>query len=191
MTLHLAHSPRFWAVRTDQSRRGWIWSEIKAGRLRQGWGISPENDLGYLAAVRHRGGRLDGFQREVWRGNRRLLPSEPDSMQVGDFVLFLHMPQYGTWSIARVTGGYLFEVSNQPNAWNGSLDYGHIREIELLTNELGIDPAREGVSVSLRRATRNCQRMWSLDRHGKELAQLIWSQEMASASPKAPSARQL
>jgi hypothetical protein len=163
---------RYWALRTDQSRRAWIWSELKAGRLRQGWGISPDDDLEVLASIRRRGGRLEGFQREVWRGNRRLLPSQPDSMQVGDMVVFMHMPRHRLWSIARVTGGYRFEVSNQANAWDGRLDYGHIRDVELLTDDRGIDPERENVSDALRRATRNRQRMWSLDDHANEIEML-------------------
>jgi hypothetical protein len=164
---------RYWALRTDQSRRLWIWSELKAGRLRQGWGVSPDDDLEVLAAIRRRGGRLEGFQQEVWRGNRRLLPSQPDSMQVGDIVLLMHMPRYSVWSIARVTGGYRFEISDQRNAWDGRLDYGHIRDVELLTDARGIDPEREGVSEALRRAARNRRRMWSLDAHGEEIARLI------------------
>jgi hypothetical protein len=95
MTMRGIYTPtvvRYWALRTDQSRRAWIWSELKAGRLRQGWGISPDDNLEVLAAIRRRGGRLEGFLQEVWRGNRRLLPSQPDSMQVGDIVVFLHIP---------------------------------------------------------------------------------------------------
>src|SRR3954453_23774824 len=101
--------PRYWAIRTDQSRRPFFWSELHAGRLRQGWGYRPELNLENLAETRRRGGRLAKYQQDAWRGNRRLLPSQPDSMQVGDIVVFLHLPRYGVWSIARVTGSYRFE----------------------------------------------------------------------------------
>jgi hypothetical protein len=67
------------------------------------------------------------------------------------------------WSIVRVTGGYRYEVSDEPNTWNGKPDYGHIRDVELLTDERGIDPVREDVPDALRKAMRNRQRMWSLD----------------------------
>lgn len=164
---------RYWALRTDQSRRPWIWSELQAGRLRQGWGTTPDLDLENLAGIVERGGRLEALQREAWRGNRRLLPSQPDSMQVGDVVVFLHLPGHGVWSVARVTGGYRFEISTQGNSWDGTPDYGHIREVELLTNERAIDPVRDGVSEALRRSMRPMIRMWSIDMYGQEIERLV------------------
>jgi hypothetical protein len=164
---------RYWAMRTDQARRDWIWSELRAGRLRQGWGYRPDLDLEQLAALRRQGVKLPKYQQDAWRGNRRLLPSQPDSMQVGDIVVSLHLPRYGVWSIARVTGGYRYEISTMGNAFDGSPDYGHIRDVELLTNERGIDPVREGGSKVLRHAMRQRQRMWCLDFHGDEIDRLL------------------
>ncbi len=164
---------RYWALRTDQNRRSWIWSELKAGRLRQGWGYRPELDLELLADVKRRAGRLPKYQQDAWRGNRRLLPSQADSVQVGDIVVFLHMPRYGVWSIARVTGGYRYEISTQGNAVDGAPDYGHIRDVELLTDERGVDPVREGASDALRRAMRPPIRMWSVDAHADEIDRLL------------------
>jgi hypothetical protein len=159
----------YWAMRTDQSRRSFIWAELQAGRLRQGWGVEPADDLENLQRLRRAGATFSAWQREIWRGNRRLLPTESGAMQVGDLVLLPHLPQRGIWSIARVTGGYRFEVSNMANAWDGRRDYGHIRVAELLTDERGIDPKRDNVSEALRRAMRNRQRMWSVDGHGNEI----------------------
>ncbi len=102
---------------------------------------------------------LDDFGRAVWRGNRRLLPTEPGSMQVGDIVVLPHLPRHGVWSIVRVIGGYRYEVSNEPNAWDGKPDNGHIRDVEVLTDERGIDPVREDVPEALRKSMRNRQRM--------------------------------
>jgi hypothetical protein len=163
---------RYWALRTDQSRREFMWRELSDGRLRQGWGYRADQDLELLADLRRRGGRLKDHQRDAWRGNRRLLPTEPGAMQTGDLVVFVHLPRYGTWSIARVTGGYRYEISEMPNAVDGTPDYGHIRAVELLTGELGVHPAREGVSDGLRAAMRNRQRMWSIDAWGPEVEQL-------------------
>ena len=61
-----------------------------------------------------------------------------------------------------MTGGYRYEVSDEPNAWDGRPDYGHIRDVETLTDERGIDPLHESVPEALRKAMRNRQRMWSL-----------------------------
>lgn len=166
---------RYWAVRTDQARRDFIWSELLAGRFRQGWGYKQDLNLENLAEIKRRGGRLAKYQQDAWRGNRRLLPTQPDSMQVGDVVVFLHMPRYGAWSIARVTGGYRFEISSQGNNVASTPDYGHIRDVELLTNRLGVDPIGEGASDSLRRSMRPQMRMWSLDGHGDEIDRIYAS----------------
>jgi hypothetical protein len=116
---------------------------------------------------------LPQYQQEAWRGNRRLLPSQPNSMQVGDIVVFLNLPQHGLWSIARVTGGYSYEISTMGNAVNGTPDYGHIRDVELLTDERGVDPDREGISDPLCRSMHPMARMWNLDPHGPEIEELI------------------
>lgn len=166
---------RYWALRTDQQRRAFFWRELQAGRLRQGWGTTPDLNLENLAAIRQRGGRLEGMQAEAWRGNRRLLPSEPDGMQVGDIVVFLHLPEYGRWSIARITGGYRYQISSEPNAVDGTPDYGHIRDVELVTGPSGIDPANVEASGELRRSMRPMLRMWSLDAHGEEVERLLAS----------------
>jgi hypothetical protein len=163
---------RYWALRTDQARRPFFWRELKAGRLRQGWGYRPELDLENLARIRSRGGKLDPYQQAAWRGNHLLLPTEPGAMQVGDLVVFVHLPNYGTWSIGRVTGGYHYEISAEPNAVDGTPDYGHIRPIELLTNR-PIDPSSDDVSDDLRKAMRPPIRMWSLDAQGEEIERLV------------------
>lgn len=163
---------RYWALRTDQARRDFIWAELQAGRLRQGWGYRDDLDLEHLAQLRRNGVKLPKYQQDAWRGNRRLLPTEPDGMQVGDLVVFLNMPRPGLWSIARVTGGYRYEISDQPNAVNGDRDYGHIREVELLTDERGIDPRMEGASEGFRRSMRPISRMWRIDDHGEEIERL-------------------
>lgn len=163
---------RYWAIRTDQARRPFFWRELQAGRLRQGWGYRPELDLENLAELRREGKKLAKYQQDAWRGNRRLLPTEPDSMQTGDVVVLLHMPDYGTWSIARVTGDYRFEISAEPNDVDGTPDYGHIRPVELLTGDRPIRPKAGGVSDGLRRSMRPIMRMWSLDPHAEEIERL-------------------
>jgi hypothetical protein len=101
-----------------------------------------------------------------------LLESEPDSMQVGDIVVFLNLPEHGAWSLARVSGPYRFEISTEPNDVDGTPDYGHIRPVELLTGEHPIRPRRVGVSDALQRSMRPISRMWSVDAHAAEIAGL-------------------
>jgi hypothetical protein len=164
---------RYWAIRTDQARRPFFWRELQAGRLRQGWGYREELDLENLARLRRKGAKLAKYQQDAWRGNRRLLQTEPDSMQTGDIVVFLHLPDYGTWSIARVTGGYRFEISDEPNNVDGTPDYGHVRPVELLTGDRPIRPVADRVSDGLRRSMRPIMRMWSLDTNAQELDRVL------------------
>lgn len=144
-----------------------------AGRLRQGWGYRDDLDLEHLAALRAKGVTLPKYQQDAWRGNRRLLPTQPGGMQIGDLVVFLHVPRYGAWSIASVTGGYRYAISDVPNAASGERDYGHIRDVELLTDERGVDPVAEDASDSLRRSMRPQSRMWRIDDHGEEIERLL------------------
>lgn len=39
--------PRYWAIRTDQARRAFIWTELLDGRLRQGWGDRARRSRGW------------------------------------------------------------------------------------------------------------------------------------------------
>jgi hypothetical protein len=164
---------RYWALRTDQGRRAFFWRALQEGRLRHGWGYRPELDLENLASVRRKGGKLRPYQKAAWLGNRRLLPTEHDSMQVGDVVVFVHLPRYGTWSAARVTGGYRFEISSGLKAVDGTPDYGHIRAVELPTGDRPIDPLRDDVSEGLRRSMRPRIRMWTLDSYAEEIDGLV------------------
>jgi hypothetical protein len=42
---------RYWALRTDQSRREFMWRELREGRLRQGLGIGPVASATLLLGV--------------------------------------------------------------------------------------------------------------------------------------------
>ena len=165
---------RSWAMRTDQARRAFIWTELLEGRLRQGWGYREDQDLELLAQIRRAGGTLDAGQQATWHGNRLLLPTEPGAVSTGDLIVLPHLPRYGTWSIARVTGGYRYAISDQRNATDhAQLDYGHIREVRVLTGPLGIEPWDEGVSAHLRAAMRPRIRMWNLDAFGEAIEGLV------------------
>jgi len=91
-------------------------------------------------------------------------------VSTGDLIVLPHLPRHGAWSIARVTGGYRYAISEQRNATvHAQPDYGHIREVRLVTSPSGIDPVAEGVSEPLRAAMRPRIRMWNLDAFGEEI----------------------
>lgn len=114
-----------WMMRTDRTNAGWLWSEVLAGRLRQGWGYQPGQDLVLLRDRRERGEPMSRDDDWAWP-NRRMLADEPDGMQVGDLVFAPHLPQPWHWSILRVAGPYRYQISPEHG------DFGHILPVEIL-----------------------------------------------------------
>ena len=158
-------SRRHWAIRTHQARRADLWEEIRAGRLRQGWGWDPEMDLEVVAERLASGQALTPWQQEAW-ANRRLLTSQSDGVHVGDLVVVLHMPAERRFSLVRVSGPYQFDGGQVFG------DYGHILPVELLSGTEGISYVDPRLSDRLKSSLGNRIRMWNLDGFADELEQL-------------------
>lgn len=136
--------PNYWVMRVDhEENTAFLWKELRDGRLRQGWGWDTEQDLRRIEQ-RLESGPLTEAQQKCWRGNRRLLDTQPDGIQHGDLVLTPHLPEYGRWSLSQVVGPYSFSI---PPAEE---DYGHILSVELLSGPSGVDQYAAGVSARLR-----------------------------------------
>lgn len=161
---------RYWAIRTDTNNNtDYIWHELVAGRLRQGWGRRPEEDLYVLGDLKRQRIALDPEQRQTWRGNRRLLPTERDAVRPGDLVVAPHLPSYGLWTILRVTGTYRYSIDDGRN-WAGKPDFGHILPVEIVSDPIPWrDPA---IPPRLKRSMRALMRMWSLDSIGVDVEEL-------------------
>ena len=157
---------RYWFQRTERTCAELLYAELKAGRLRQGWGYAPDQDLKTISAVLAQGGQLTREQQQCWRGNRRLLPSEQDSVQPCDYIITPHLPRVGVWSLVRVVGGYRYEV--HPDAQ----DFGHILEVQLLNPDQPIDPYCAHVRAGLRRTATTRSRMWNVDHLGDDVRAL-------------------
>ena len=158
---------RFWFQRNTRIWADLLASELKMGRLRQGWGYSPELDLRIISADRERGAQLSEGQKACWRGNRRLLPTEPDSVKPGDYIITPHLPEEGVWSLVEVTGGYHYEIHPKIR------DCGHILEIRLLNPDRPINPRCAAVSAALRRSATNRMRMWNVDYLAENVLKLV------------------
>jgi hypothetical protein len=158
-------------MRTDtRNNTDYIWRELEAGRLRQGWGYRPDQDLYDIGRVRAEGGRLNDHQKVTWRGNRRLLPTEHDAVRQGDLIVLPHLPRYGQWTIVRVAGRYRYSIDEGRNS-GGNPDFGHILPIDIVTGRI---PARDPtVPDRFRRAMRPQIRMWSLKAHGETVEELV------------------
>src|ERR1700733_13914618 len=116
---------RYWVMRTDRNKIEFLSQELNEGRLRQGWGYSSEQDLNHIAATLSRGEKLTHDQRLSWRGNRRILSTQRDGIQMNDLIVLPHLPKLGHWSVVRVTDPYWFAI----DAVKG--DYGHVLPVKL------------------------------------------------------------
>jgi restriction endonuclease len=160
--------PRYWIMRVDhRDAKDFLWAELKAGRLRQGWGYREDQNLETIAARRKKDATISDEQQDTWRGNRRMLGSEPDSIQKGDVILVPHIREGRHWSIARVAGPYRFEIPAKPK------DYGHILPVELLWPDRPVSFHANGVAAGLRQTMRNMSRLWNVDHLGRGVEQIL------------------
>jgi hypothetical protein len=157
---------RYWIVRTDKAKTEYVAGELAQGRLRQGWGWADEQDL-HVIAAQPAGKPLTDAQKSTWRGNRRLLDSEPDGVCQGDIVLLPHQPSHGSWSLVRVSGPYRWDHPTELNSYDMP-DYGHILPVEMVSTR-PIHPFEDAVSARLRQTMRNMSRMWNIDALGPDV----------------------
>lgn len=165
---------RYWVMRSDRGNGARLWAELVDGRLRQGWGWTDEQDLRLLQQVARSGSSWTEPQRAAAR-NRRMLSSEPNSIQIGDLVIVPHMPAEGRWSLVPVTGPYEYGSSD------GWPDYRHILPVEVLFGGAGIDPNRPPVIRRLRASLRNQNRMWNIAPVGPDVELLVATIEVRRA----------
>jgi hypothetical protein len=161
---------RYWIMRVDhREAKNFLWSELKAGRLRQGWGYREDQNLEAIAARRKKSAAITDEQQDAWRGNRRMLGSEPDSIQDGDIILVPHLPEDRHWSILRVVGPYRFQIPKAPK------DYGHVLPVELLSEDRPVGFQAKGVAAGLRQTMRNLSRLWNIDHLAEPVEQILKS----------------
>ena len=174
---------RFWFQRIERTCASLLTEELKAGRLRQGWSNSHDLDLRTISADRERGKPLSEAQKQCWRGNRRLLPTEPDSVKPGDYIIIPHLPEEGLWSLVKVTGGYRYEEDKA---------FGHILEVKLLNRDQPINPRCAAVAAALRRTATTRSRMWNIDHLAEQVHRLVKAVERGdNVSQPEPEAEKL
>lgn len=169
---------RYVVVRTDKSRAGFMLREFEQGRLRQGWGWLPSQDLRLLRAKVNANQKLTADESAAWR-NRRLLDTEPDGLKLGDVVVVPNLPERGRWVLARVAEPYAY-APPAPEA-NVGVDYAHVVAVTPIRAPDGklavIDPDNENVDARLRATMRNLSRMWSIDALGAAVEKIIAAAE--------------
>lgn len=145
-------------------QRAYIWSELQQGRLRQGWGWDPVQDLrsvlNHIEAVI----TLTPEEEDAWHA-RRMLTELADAIHVDDIVVAVAVPEPGDVVVTRVIGSYVFDLDHE------IADYGHCLPIEVVAGPLPRHDQR--ISETLRGALRNRSRLWRIDRVGGDLEELI------------------
>ena len=162
-----------WVMRmsrdNDESAQALL-RELRAGRIRQGWGWHKDQDLGHLQSMWEAGQQLSAEQQATGRHWRMGNGAGGDYMQVGDLVVVPNIPQDGLFTICRITGDYYFEILDPlSNALN---DFGHVRPVEVLT-PLGVANDHELVHADLRRSFRCRSRLWNVRAHRATLNEIL------------------
>ncbi len=156
-------------VRTNKAEAGYVFGEIEAGRLRQGWGWRADQDLRVLLAKRRAGATFEKHEKAAWR-NRRLLAEAWKGLQPGDVILAPNLPERGRWVLLRVDGPYEFSLGKGG-------DHGHLLPVKPIRQKDGkiavIDPNAPIVDARLRGTMRTMSRVWSIDRLGAAVEKII------------------
>lgn len=157
---------RYWAMRTSGHHLDFVWAELKAGRLRQGWGWAEEQDLRRIAERRRAKAELSSAELQAWRAHR-MLATESAGMRVGDLVVTQNLPRQGRISVCRVAGAYYFEMptSAYPE------DLGHVLPVKLLVKD--IDRRDGQVSEALRQAISLRPRLYEITSYGGDVEALL------------------
>jgi hypothetical protein len=169
---------RYWVMRTDKENRDLLWAELCVGRLRQGWGYSPSQDLRLIQAEITEGGkwwdRLTIEQKEVLP-QLKMLQTSDGGVRIGDWIIVPNLPEHGPFLIVEVTGYYDFSPMDlTPETDLNSLgqDYGHILPVRLLT-EAAISRYSDAVDAKIRSTLKTPMRMWNADGYAESIDRLM------------------
>jgi hypothetical protein len=155
---------RYWAFRTSSRYPEFIWAEVRRGRLRQGWGYLPKQDLRLLAERKRAGVSVSLEENAAWRA-RRMLTTESDGIRVGDLVVTQNLPRHGHLSVCRVIGPYDFAIPDNPQ------DFGHILPVELIVED--VNRGAPAVSDALRHAISLQPRLYEITPYGGDVDALV------------------
>lgn len=109
----------FWNIYLES--QSYFWSEMKEGRLRQGWGYGENLDLRKLYEKIDNKLILDEKEQQAWDRCQHMLVY----IKQGDLIAVKNVPTREQFAIARVIGPYDFKIGD-----NG--DFGHILPIQIV-----------------------------------------------------------
>ena len=159
----------YWAMRTSRDtpeHREFLRQELSEGRLRQGWGGYPEQDLRCINKAWEEGSQLTEHQKNASRHWRMGDGPAGDYMNDEDVVLVPNMPHDGLFTLVRIRGPYEFEINEELS------DFGHLRAVEVLT-PTGVANEHQLVDAGLRRSLRCRGRLWRISDYAECLERII------------------
>lgn len=168
MRRHAASSDglRYWGWRTHnwENKRdaSVLFDELRAGRLRNGWGSLPSQDL-RLIDEKWRGGQpLDSEERLAWKGRLMLIGVFEEGVRPNDIIFVLNLPGDRELCLARVAQGAEYSFEPLQNAQWPQPDYGHLLPVELLTQDPIDLASHPALSPELRNALRPRNRVFRI-----------------------------
>ena len=157
----------YWGYRINTDRANFFWEELENGRLRQGWGYDPGQDL-----------RIKAVNEGAFRNLRML------NVKKGDILLIPRIHQWNEVSIVEATEdwnlGYRYEIDQKHG------DYGHIFPARFLKD---FRRDSEAVSGDVRSSLRNPMRFWNMDRYGKSVEQILAAEQSILTTSQKPEDR--
>jgi hypothetical protein len=94
-----------WIWNIDNNYQQFFADELKAGRLRQGWGYDARLDLRQIKQKADAGQPLDDEESAAWGRLSVMI----DWIKPDDLVLVKNTPTWGYYTLAEVAGGYDFD----------------------------------------------------------------------------------
>ena len=153
----------YYAFRTDSNHRQFMYAELQAGCLRQGWGFEAGQDLRNQTV--DKGAAANIKMLNVRKGDIILIPGLPSSTEV------VIAEATADWNAPADTGGYRFEIHELLK------DYGHIFPVKVLKV---FERHHQDVPSSIRRTFRARRRFWSLNGYAREIDDIIASSNALS-----------
>lgn len=142
----------YWCYRIDVNNIEYFWEELSQGRLRQGWGWDPRQDLRNL---------------QMDEGAKRNL-SMHENVKKGDILLVPRLPQWDYVAIVKATADW--SEAYQFNIDEDKEDFGHIFPAEYLS---GFVRNNANVSGNIRSTLRNPSRFWSISHYKEDVEAIL------------------
>ena len=163
---------RYWAYRIDTSNIKFLREELESGRLRQGWGSHPGQDLRKLDTpefVDRGAGRNRRIFKQVKRGHILLVPRLPE----WDKVAIVE-------AVEDFDTAYMFEIDPTRR------DFGHCFPGKIIGSFV-----RSAIAVNgnIRTTLRNPQRFWNLDVYRDDIQKILDSPETSRLQTSQPTER--